>query len=191
MEFLKDILGDELYGEVAEKLKGNDKVKLVNLADGGYVGKEKFDSAQNTIGGLQKTLTEREHDIEELKKSIEGGDELSKQLSVLQAKYESDTKSFNEKLKENSLTSAIDIAVLKAHGKNPKVIKTLVDKSKLALSDDGNVEGLGEMLDSLKNSDPYLFEQEETHQMGTGFHSGKSGSELSLAAETFKEALKG
>lgn len=191
MEFLKDVLGDELYGKVAEKLKGNEKVKLANLNDGGYVEKDKFEAVKNTVSGLQKTLADRENDIEKLKKSIKGGDELSKQLSDLQAKYEADTQSLNEKLKENSLSSAIDIAVLKAHGKNPNVIKALVDKSKLLLSGDGNVEGLGEALDSLKNSDPYLFEQTETRKIGTGFHGGKSDSELSFAAETFSKALKG
>lgn len=191
MELLKEALGDELYGKVTEKLKGNDKIKLVNAADGGYVGKEKLDEAENAINGLQKSLTKREQDIAELKKSIKGGDEISKQLSDLQAKYEADTQSLNEKMKENSLSSAIDIAVLKAHGKNPKAVKALLDKSKFSLSDDGNVEGLGEALDSLKKSDSYLFEQSQTRKFGTGFHGGKSDSEISLAAKTFREALKG
>lgn len=191
MEFLKDVLGNELYGKVAEKLEGNDKVRLANLAGGQYVDKEKLDEAQKTIGGLKKSLEAREQDIAELKKSIKGGDEISKQLSDLQAKYEADTRNLNEKLKENSLASAIDIAVLKARGKNPKAIKALLDKSKLSLSGDGNVEGLPEALDSLKNSDPYLFEQTKMSKLGTGFHGGKPDSEKSLAAETFREALKG
>ena len=34
MEFLKEFLGDDLYTQVEAKLKGNDKVKLANLASG-------------------------------------------------------------------------------------------------------------------------------------------------------------
>lgn len=43
MEFLKEILGDDLYTQVETKLKGNDKVKLANLASGEYVSKSKYD----------------------------------------------------------------------------------------------------------------------------------------------------
>ena len=39
MEFLKKILGEELYAQVAAKLEGNDSVKLANLATGEYVSK--------------------------------------------------------------------------------------------------------------------------------------------------------
>ena len=36
MEFLKEILGEELYAQVAAKLEGNKTVKLANLASGDY-----------------------------------------------------------------------------------------------------------------------------------------------------------
>jgi hypothetical protein len=58
MEFLKDVLGEELYNQVAEKLKGNEKIKLANLAEGQYVDKKKFDEAD----------TERKRLADELKK---------------------------------------------------------------------------------------------------------------------------
>jgi hypothetical protein len=63
MEFLKEALGDELYNQVAAKLKGNDKIKLANLADGGYVGKEKFDASETTVADLRKQLTDRERTL--------------------------------------------------------------------------------------------------------------------------------
>ena len=37
MEFLKQYISPELYAQLEEELKGNDKVKLGNLADGSYV----------------------------------------------------------------------------------------------------------------------------------------------------------
>jgi hypothetical protein len=67
---LKEALGEELYNQVTEKLKGNDKIKLANLADGGYVGKEKFDASESTIADLKQQLTDRDKDIKELKESI-------------------------------------------------------------------------------------------------------------------------
>lgn len=44
MEFLKEILGEELYAQVAAKLEGNKTVKLANLASGEYVSKAKYES---------------------------------------------------------------------------------------------------------------------------------------------------
>jgi hypothetical protein len=172
MEFLKDVLGDELYNQVAEKLKGNEKIKLANLADGGYVGKEKFDAAETTIADLKKQLADRDKDIAALKKSAGDNEALTKQFSDLQAKYKEDTEALNARLKDNALNAALDLSITKARGKNAKAIKALLDTSKLSLKDDGTVEGLEAALDALKKSDSYLFEQVETKPEGNGFHSG-------------------
>lgn len=42
MEFLKPVLGEALYEQVQEKLKGQKDIKLANLALGQYVDKRKF-----------------------------------------------------------------------------------------------------------------------------------------------------
>lgn len=88
MEFLKSILGDELFGQVAaavntynEKPENKDKqVKLANLSDGRYVDKGKYDGAVaekknlegqiKTLNGTIKTLKENNSDNEELQKTI-------------------------------------------------------------------------------------------------------------------------
>ena len=45
MEFLKEILGEELYTQVEAKLQGHEKdVKIANLASGDYVSKSKYDA---------------------------------------------------------------------------------------------------------------------------------------------------
>ena len=88
MEFLKSILGDELFGQVTaavnaynEKPENKDKqVKLANLSEGRYVDKEKYNGAVaekknlegqiNTLNGTIKTLKENNSDNEELQKTI-------------------------------------------------------------------------------------------------------------------------
>lgn len=191
MEFLKDVLGDELYNQVAEKLKGNEKIKLANLADGGYVGKEKFDAAETTIADLKKQLADRDKDIAALKKSAGDNEELKKQLEELQAKYKADTEAFNAKLKENALNAAIDLAITKARGKNVTAVKALIDKSKLTLKDDGTVDGLAEALEAIKKSDGYLFEQIETKPQGNGNPGGSDsgGAPTSSVANEVADAF--
>lgn len=169
---LKEALGDELYNQVAEKLKGNDKVKLANLTDGGYVGKEKFDASETTVADLRKQLSDRDKDIAELKKSAGTNEDLTKQFNDLQGKYKTDTETLQSKIQQNALNAALDLGITKAKGKNAKAVKALLDTAKLSLKDDGTVDGLDASLESLKKSDGYLFEQAETKPEGTGFHSG-------------------
>lgn len=172
MEFLKEALGDELYDQVAAKLKGNDKIKLANLAGGGYVGKEKFDASETTIADLRKQLADRDKDIAALKKSSGDNEALTKQLTDLQTKYKTDTEALQNKISQNVLNAALDLGITKAKGKNSKAVKALLDTSKLSVKDDGTVDGLDAALDALKKSDGYLFEQVETKPEGNGFHSG-------------------
>lgn len=188
---LKEALGEELYNQVTEKLKGNDKIKLANLADGGYVGKEKFDASETTISDLKKQLADRDKDIAALKKSAGDNEGLTKQLTDLQAKYDTDTKALNDKISQNALNAALDLGITKAKGKNSKAVKALLDTSKLSLKDDGTVEGLDAALDALKKSDGYLFENVETKPQGDGFHSGApdpSSPEAKSVADAFAAA---
>ena len=67
MEFLKELLGDDLYSQVEAKLKDNKDVKLANLASGEYVSKAKYDDkeaelvkANNTITSLQDAASKFE-----------------------------------------------------------------------------------------------------------------------------------
>ena len=65
MEFLKEILGDDLYAQIAEKINahnGNEanqdkQIKIGNLGTGEYVSKGKHDALQALFDG-QKTELE-------------------------------------------------------------------------------------------------------------------------------------
>jgi len=185
---LKEALGDELYAKVAEKLKGNDKVKLANLADGGYVGKEKFDASEMTITDLRKQLADRDKDIAALKKSTGDNETLTKQLTDLQGKYKTDTEALQNKISQNALNAALDLGITKAKGKNTKAIKALLDTSKMTVKDDGTIDGFDAALDGLKKSDGYLFENVETTPEGNGFQTGAPNPDT-LEAKTVADAF--
>lgn len=137
MEFLKPILGDELYAQVEAALKGNDKIKLVNLADGGYVAKDKFDKAD----------TDRRAAEDKVK-------ELSKvDPAVLQAD--------NEKLKGENATlqlgRKLDAALYGAQARNVTAVAAMLDMSKISLDDKGNLVGASEQIAALKQANAWAF----------------------------------
>ena len=65
-EYLKPFFegGPLSFEQLTEKLDGAEGVKLVNLKDGGYVGKDKFDALEAKVGGLQSQLTEANGKLE-------------------------------------------------------------------------------------------------------------------------------
>ena len=66
MNFLKEILGEELYSQVESKVNeynGNEankdkQVKIGNLGTGEYVGKGKYDALQELVNGKETELKE-------------------------------------------------------------------------------------------------------------------------------------
>lgn len=84
MEFLKEILGEELFNQFTEKINaynGNEankdkQIKLGNLASGEYVGKGKFDALQEALNGKETEITNANNLIAELKKASKGNEEL-------------------------------------------------------------------------------------------------------------------
>jgi hypothetical protein len=139
---------------------------------GSYIPKSRMDELNETNKAIKQQLADRDKDIEDLKKSTGDNADLTKQLADLQGKYKTDTETLNSKLKQTALNAALDLGITKAKGKNATAIKALIDSSKLAVKDDGSVDGLDALLEGVKTSDPYLFTVEETKPKGNGFHAG-------------------
>lgn len=153
MDKLRELFGEEAltYAQLEEKLKDNKDIKLANLASGGFVDKKKYDdkvaeltTAQGTISTLNETVAKFDGvDVEGLKNKA----------SELEDKYNTDMAAVR-------LDSAVNLALVEAKAKNPKLAKAALDMSLIKL-DGENLLGLSEQLDKLKESDAYLFDIEE------------------------------
>jgi hypothetical protein len=164
-----------------------------NDIKGSYIPKSRMDELNETNKALKEQLTGRDKDIADLKKSVGDNADLSKKYDELQGKYKTDTDALNGKIKQNALNSALDLGITKAKGKNATAIKSLIDQSKLALKDDGSVDGLDGIIDGLKKDCGYLFEQVTTTQVGNGFNGGKVDTtpESTAISNEFTKALNG
>lgn len=156
MEFLKKILGEELYAQVAAKLEGNDSVKLANLATGEYVSKSKHDAEQLAKDKRIQELTDKI-------KNFEGVD-----VKQLQTDVENWKTKYNQDLESARLDSAIQLAIAKSGTLSEKALMGLLDKDKIKLDKDGNLTGLDEQIEAIKKEDSFLFKAAEPNEPKKG-----------------------
>lgn len=164
LEWLKSILGENYTEEIDKKVSAE--------IGKGFVARSDFNILNETKKTLETQLSERDGQLEELKKVDTKG--LQEEITRLQgentaakAKYESD-------LAAVKLDAALDAAITAAGGKNAKAVKALLNRDKLKLAEDGTVEGLD--LESVKASDGYLFTVTETKQQGDSSGGGDIGN---------------
>jgi len=113
MEFLKEILGDELYAQVEEKINahnGNEankdkQVKLGNFESGEYVNKYKYMDLETALKGKETELGEANKLIETLKKATKGDEELQGKIAA----YDTQVAELQKELADTKLNSALKV----------------------------------------------------------------------------------
>lgn len=137
----------------------------------GYVPKAELDTLNTTKTQLEKDIKTRDKQLEELKKASGGSEELQKQITDLQEENKATKEKYEADMKELKLSTAVKLAVgSTAH--DAELVASLLDKTKLILSDDGKVSGLDEQIKTLKTEKSFLFKTEGT---GTERKTGASG----------------
>lgn len=173
MEFLKEILGEELYNQFMAKINAHNGdeankeklIKLVNLTDGGYVSKDKYTSLETDLSGKTSELEKANGLIEELKKTT-GKDEESQQKITAYETEITNLKRENDELKrENALkfallsAGAVDVDYLVFKAK---------EKGEIKLGDDGKIKGEDDLISGLKTQHPAMFEASNQQQNNNG-----------------------
>ena len=153
MEKLKELLGEELFNQVKEKLGD----KKVFVDDGNYIPKQRFDEVNNEKKELQQQLKERDSQLEELKKQAQDSQELQNKISELQQTNDEVKNQYEQKMKEQKFNFALEQELMKAQAKNVKAAKALVDTEKISIDDNGNLIGFEEQLKQVKEENDYLF----------------------------------
>lgn len=119
-----------------------------------------IESLKTERDSLKADITQRDKDIEALRKDSGTSDELKQRLADMESDYQAKTEEIQSELKNTKINAALDLALANANVHNPEVVKRALDKDKIQLNDEGVVTGLDEQLTGFKESDPYLFKQE-------------------------------
>lgn len=166
MEFLKAILGEELYKQVETALNTynnneankNKQVKLANLASGEYVGKGKYDALDAILKGKETELTTANGLIAELKKGTKGNEELQGKITG----YETQVAQLQAELDQTKLENAIQLALRDAKAVDPDYLafklREKYSADELKLDENGKVKGMDDKLAGLKTQFPAQFE---------------------------------
>lgn len=169
MEFLKEFLGEELYAQVEAKLKGNDKVKLANLAGGEYVSKAKYDDKVGELAKANETLKTLQTTVEQFKDvDIEG---LKTEIKTQKTKYDTDMKALNNNILKRD---AVDAWLDNHPTKHRQLIRSQFDYSKMTISDDGKVTGIDDIGNGLLTTYADMFTKDD--DKGDGGNGGNGGS---------------
>ena len=170
MDWLKELLGDELYKQVESKINeynGNEankdkQIKIANLGSGEYVGKNKYSSLETEHNSKKAELEAANNMIAELKKSSKGNEEMQGKISA----YEAQVVELNKQLAQAKLESAIKVGLLEAKATDIDYMTfKLRETGELVLDDNGKIKGWDDKVTSLKTKYPNQFESIATKKI--------------------------
>lgn len=203
MEFLKSILGDDLFSQVESKLNehnGNEankenQIKLANLGGGDYVAKGKYESEieklNTLLSGKSTELDNANGLIEQLKKGTKGNEELQGKISG----YETENAKLKAQLQETRIKAAVKVALLSEKALDIdyltyKLEEKLKEQGKaLELDENDNIKGWDELKSDMKTQFPAQFESVSGNGKGQVIEENKLPDPNNGTGLTKKELL--
>lgn len=151
LEWLKMILGEAYTDDIDKKVSDEIGKNFVARAD--------FNAKSEEVKNLNAQLSERDKQLEGLKKVDAEG--LQQQIKTLQDENKRAKDTYDEQLNKIKFEHAIDTALTGAKARNTKAVSALLDRETITFKD-GKLSGLDEQLKTLKKDNAYLFEEDKT-----------------------------
>lgn len=164
--------------------------KVMDSIDGNFVTKARFNEVNEENKTLKKSVSDRDKQLEDLKKSSGDNAALQQQISDLQKANADQQKAHEAELTQLKIDNAVDIALSDAKAKNVKAVRGLIDMSVIKVGEDGKVTGHVEQIEALKKSDGWMFDaDQQTQQQFTGFQPGASSTVPNSTAAGYEARL--
>lgn len=172
MDFLKGVLGEELFNQIVAKINeynGNDsnkdkQIKLGNLSSGEYIGKGKYDTLQNDLNSKIEELNKANALIDSMKNEKTSTEELQNKIK----EYETEVENLKKEKASLQLENALKYALKEAGGKDVDYLlfKAKEHKPVMELGEDGKVKDIDNIIKDLKTSIPAHFESSSDDKDG-------------------------
>ena len=166
-EFLRSLNLDEDVIKQIQAESGKDVTEAKSKLQ------EQIDSLNEQLSTANKTITQRDTDLASIQKQLEEAGQsaaklgqVQQSLTDLQAKYDKDTKSYQEKLNKQSYEFAVRDALsgveFSSKAAKNEFTRMLIEKN-LPLQD-GKLLGFTDYLEAQKKEDPTAFKAEEKQE---------------------------
>ena len=157
LDFLKSVVGEEVYTEEMDK-------KVAEEIGKRFVSREDFNVVNNEKKALTDTVKERDAQLEKLKTSAGDIEALRTQITELQQTNKSQAETHAKELKNLRIDNAVETALLAAKAKNVKAVKALLDLDEADIDDAGEVKGLADQIKKLTEAEEtkFLFDEEKS-----------------------------
>ena len=179
---LKELLGEELYSQVTEKL--GDKKIMVD--DGNFIPKSRFDQVNQAKKDLEVQLKDRDTQLADLSKNNKDNENLLNQIKDLQALNKQTTTDYESKINQMKFDHALEGALNNAKSKNNKALKALLDMNSIKYQE-GKLEGLQEQIEALQKDASYLFDLNTAPSNTGGIGNFGRGGKASITKEDFNK----
>ena len=133
--------------------------KVMEGLNGSFVTKSRFNEVNEENKTLKAQVSERDGQIETLKKSAGDNTELQNQITALQEANKQKDKDHANEIKALKISNAVDVALTNAKAKNNTAVKALLAAflEKAELADDGTVKGLDDEIKKLVDGQDTAF----------------------------------
>lgn len=119
---------------------------------------ERYDKLKGQKEQLEEQLQANQTELDTLKDSSKGNEDLTKQLNDLQAKFNETKQESETKIAQQEKDFAIKLALKEANPLDDGIVMSLLDKDTIKIAD-GKLQGFTEQLDTIKESKAFLFQQ--------------------------------
>lgn len=169
MEFLRAILGDDLFKQVENAINahnGNEankenQIKIGNLGGGEYTSTAKYNALNDTLTGKQGELDAANNLIAELQKAAKGNEDMQGKFT----EYQNQVQKLQAELAETKIKSALKVALLSEKCSDVdyvsfKINEKLKEKGEtLTLDENDNIKGWDDIISGMKTQLPTQFEK--------------------------------
>ena len=122
--------------------------------------KEQVNSLTTEKDGLQSQLTERDTQLKDLKGKVKDSDELTTEIEQLQKANKEAKEKYEADLTAQQKSFLVDKALASAGARNAKAVSSLLDLDSVEVKD-GQLTGLDDQLKALRESDGYMFKEDQ------------------------------
>lgn len=158
-EDLRNIGVEDSKVEEVMSLHGKDVQQLQSNLD---VLKEKKQSAEQEVKLYKERIDEQNTKLDELRNQVNSGEDLNEKVKALQEANSQKDEQHKQEMNKVKLRYEIDKELDRTGARNKVAVMALVDQENVSLSDENGVQGLSEQLEKLKETDSYLFNDDNS-----------------------------